>query len=123
MSASLKLHCTVLRCVRQPNPTEEHRRQRTFAWAVAVVILTGSASLGQWISAVVTEAQAASTWRRLWRLMNNTGLSHDFAHRVGCSRASVPPARPCEARRRDFVSKVMTVATRLRSSRLRKPNP
>jgi len=74
MTASLKLHCTVLRCVRQANPTEDHRRQRTFAWAVAAVILTGSASLGQWIGAVVTKAQAASTWRRLWRLMNNTLL-------------------------------------------------
>ena len=74
MTASLKLHCTVLRGVRQANPTEDHRRQRTFAWAVAAVILTGSASLGQWIGTVVTKAQAASTWRRLWRLMNNTLL-------------------------------------------------
>ncbi len=74
MAASLKVHSTVLRCVRQANPREDHRRQRAFAWAVAAVILTGSASLGQWIDVVVTPARAASTWRRLWRLMNNVHL-------------------------------------------------
>lgn len=47
MSASLKLHCAVLKCLRQANPTEDHRRQRTFAWALASVILTENASLGQ----------------------------------------------------------------------------
>lgn len=74
MSASLKVHSTVLAQVRQANPREDLRRQRVFAWAVTAVILTGSVSLGRWTSVIVSPARAASTWRRLWRFLNNPHL-------------------------------------------------
>lgn len=88
MSGSCKLHCTVLRCVRQANPAEDFRHQRTFAWAVPAVILTVSASLGQWISAMVSQAQAAITLRRLWRLMNNAHVDGASCYEP-CIRAAV----------------------------------
>lgn len=74
MSASQKAHSMVLQQVRQANPTEDLRRQRVFAWAVTAVILTGCVSLGAWTTVVVTSAKASSTWRRLWRWMNNDHL-------------------------------------------------
>jgi len=71
MSASLKVHCTVLKHVRQANRREDHRRQRVFAWAVTALILTGCVSLAQWVPMVATRAKAASTLRRLWRFLTN----------------------------------------------------
>lgn len=74
MSASLKVHSTVLRYARQANPREDLRRQRVFAWAVTAVILTGCVSLTRWTNVVVSPATASSRWRRLWRFLNNPHL-------------------------------------------------
>lgn len=74
MPASQKVHSMVLQQVRQANPREDLRRQRVFAWAVTAVILTGCVSLGAWTGVVATSAKAASTWRRLWRWLNNDHL-------------------------------------------------
>lgn len=71
MSASRKVHSTVMKQVRQANPREDIRRQRAFAWAVAAVILTGKVSLTRWVLVVISKATADSTLRRLWRFLNN----------------------------------------------------
>jgi hypothetical protein len=48
MSASLKAHSTIMKTVRQANPTEDVRRQRVFAWAVTALLICGSPLLGKW---------------------------------------------------------------------------
>jgi hypothetical protein len=74
MSASLRMHSTVLKQVRQASPREDLRRQRVFAWAVTGLILTGCVSLTEWSVMVVTRVQAASTFRRLWRFLGNAHI-------------------------------------------------
>lgn len=74
MSASSKVHSTVLKQVRQAAPHEDSRRQKAFAWAVTAVILTGKVSLAGWSPVVITTALAASTLRRFVRLLSNPRL-------------------------------------------------
>lgn len=71
MSTSLKAHSTIMKVVRQANPTEDVRRQRVFAWAVTALLICGSALLSQWLTVMTGSAKATSKLRRLMRWMDN----------------------------------------------------
>lgn len=71
MSASLKAHSTIMKTVRQANPTEDRRRQQVFAWAVTALLFCASPLLSRWLVVVDGPAKATSKLRRLLRWLNN----------------------------------------------------
>jgi len=71
MSTSLAAHSRILKVVRQANPREDLRRQRSFAWAVTALLFCASPLLSHWITVVAGSAKAKSKMRRFLRFLNN----------------------------------------------------
>ena len=71
MSTSLGAHSMILKVARQASPHEDLRRQRTFAWAVAALLICGSPLLSKWLTVMSGSAKAKSKLRRLHRWLNN----------------------------------------------------